>query len=71
MQIPESRFYLKSTKSKETTLICMQVKYYGERIFISTGEKVIPSEWDFKRQRSIVTRKNLSSSSTKYMLKNN
>jgi len=68
MQIPEPRFYLKNTKSTESTLICMQVKYYGERVFISTGEKVIPSEWDFNRQRTIVSRKNLSSSITNLFL---
>jgi len=64
MQVPEPRFYLKVPSSENETLISMQVKYYGERVFISTGEKVKPKEWDFKKQRVIISRKNLSASTT-------
>jgi site-specific recombinase XerD len=68
MQVPEPRFYLKAPKSQESTLICMQSKYCGERVFISTGEKVIPSNWDFNRQRAIVNKKDLSASITNMFL---
>ncbi|PZP52080.1 MAG: hypothetical protein DI598_01610 [Pseudopedobacter saltans] len=62
MEIPEPRFYLKQPSSIEKTLISMQVKYCGQRVFISTGEKIAPSEWSFEKQRAIVTRRNLTAS---------
>jgi site-specific recombinase XerD len=68
MQVPEPRFYLKVPNSKEATLICMQSKYCGERVFISTGEKVIPSNWDFHKQRVVVSKKDLSASTTNLFL---
>ncbi|HTC01305.1 MAG TPA: site-specific integrase [Ferruginibacter sp.] len=68
MQVPEPRFYLKNPASKEYTLISMQSKYCGERVFISTGEKVIPSNWDFDRQRVMVNKKDLSASTTNLFL---
>ena len=68
MQVPEVRYYLKNPKGIDSTLICMQVKYCGERVFISTGEKASPKEWDFNRQRVIVSRKNLSASTTNNFL---
>jgi site-specific recombinase XerD len=46
----------------------MQSKYCGERVFISTGEKVIPSNWDFNKQRVIVNKKDLSASITNLFL---
>lgn len=68
MNVPEPRFYLKQPKATSETLICMQVKYCGERIFISTGEKVLPTYWDFNKQRVIISRKNLSASTTNMFL---
>lgn len=68
MQVPEPRFYLKNPKANEATLISMQVKYCGERVFLSTGEKTLPNDWDFNRQRAIVNRKNLSASTTNHFL---
>ena len=58
--IPEPRFYLKNIKAQEPTLICLQAKYEGQRVFMSTGDKVHPNEWDFNTQRAKVTRKNLA-----------
>lgn len=58
MVVPEPRFYLKNPKSTERTLISLQAKFSGERVFISTGDKVHPSEWDFIKQRAIVSKKN-------------
>lgn len=57
MLIPEPRFYLKLPKATEPTLICLQVKFMGERVFLSTGDKIHPAEWDFTRQRAIVSKK--------------
>ena len=60
MTVPEPRFYLKSIKGNEPTLISMQAKYNGHRVFLSTGNKVNPMDWDFEKQRVKITRKNLS-----------
>jgi integrase len=60
MIIPEPRFYLKVAQAIEPTLICMQAKYNSQRVFISTGDKIHPDDWDFVKQRAKVTRKNLS-----------
>lgn len=68
MQVPEPRFYLKKINTTEPTLISMQVKYCGQRVFISTGEKVVPSEWDFQRQKVIVSKRDLSASTTNMFL---
>jgi hypothetical protein len=57
MVIPEPRFYLKQPNSTEPSLISLQAKFYGERVFMSTGDKVLPSEWDFVRQRALVSKK--------------
>lgn len=57
MVVPEPRFYLKLPKATEPTLISLQVKFLGERVFISSGDKIHPSEWDFTRQRAIVSKK--------------
>jgi integrase len=60
MIVPEPRFYLKCPSYKEPTLICLQAKYEGNRVFISTGNKILPDDWDFKSQRAKITKKNLS-----------
>ncbi len=46
------KFYLKDAKSKDETLILMKL-YYGFKtpIKYSTGLKVLPSEWNEKKQR--------------------
>lgn len=62
MIVPEPRFYLKNPSANEPTLICLQAKYNGNRVFMSTGNKIHPSEWDFEKQRTKVSRKNLGNS---------
>jgi integrase len=68
MMIPEPRFYLKQPQSLQPTLISMQAKYMGQRVFMSTGDKVPPVDWDFEKQRVKINRKNLSSSETNMWL---
>lgn len=58
MVVPEPRFYLKSVKATEPTLISLQVKFNGERVFMSTGDKILPAEWDSTKQRALVSKKN-------------
>lgn len=53
MYIPEARFYLKNINVEEPTLISLQVKFSGHRVFMSTGEKIHPKKWDFLKQRAI------------------
>ncbi|HEY8689872.1 MAG TPA: Arm DNA-binding domain-containing protein [Chitinophagaceae bacterium] len=60
MTIPEPRFYLKNKNSTEPTLIVMQAKYNGQRVYLSAVEKIKPTDWDFDKQRAIITRKNLT-----------
>lgn len=60
MIIPEPRFYLKNKNSQEPTLIVMQAKYNGQRVYLSAVEKILPDDWDFDKQRAKVTRRNLS-----------
>ena len=62
MIVPEPRFYLKNPSIDESTLICLQAKYNGNRVFMSTGNKVHPIDWDFDKQRTKVTRRNLGNS---------
>ena len=60
MFIPEPKFYLKDRNSNEPTLIYMQVKYSGnvpERLMLSTGNKILPNEWDDSKQRAIVSKR--------------
>ena len=60
MIVPEPRYYLKNTKATEPTLICFQAKYECNRVFISTGNKIHPNEWDFILQRAKVNKKNVA-----------
>lgn len=53
MYIPATRFYLKNINIEDPTLISLQVKFNGHRVFMSTGEKIEPQKWDFDRQRAI------------------
>lgn len=60
MFIPEPKFYLKDRNSKEPTLIYMQAKYSAnlpERFMLSTGNKILPSEWDDSKQRAITSKR--------------
>jgi site-specific recombinase XerD len=61
MAIPEPQFYLKNLTSKEPTLIYMQAKYSFNgfhRVMISTGDKIMVSEWDTKKKRAKVNKRN-------------
>src|ERR1700694_3485096 len=61
MAIPEPNFYLKNILSKEPTLIYFQSKYsYNgfHRVMISTGDKILPAEWDPVKKRAIAGKKN-------------
>jgi hypothetical protein len=72
MFIPEPKFYLKDRKSDEPTLIYMQVKYSGnvpERLMLSTGNKVLPDEWDDFKQRAIVSKRAVSNCRLKLMVR--
>lgn len=60
MIVPDPRFCLKNIQATEPTLICLQAKYSGQRVFISTGNKIHPDEWDFQTYRAKVNRKNLA-----------
>ena len=60
----EPRFYLKDVKSKVPTLIYLQAKYsinedQPQRVMLSTGDKILPVDWDFTKQRAIVSKRNL------------
>ena len=63
MNIPEANFYLKGTKSKGPTLIYLQAKYsinnFPQRVMLSIGDKILPSDWNTIKKRAIVNRKNL------------
>lgn len=52
MFIPKANFYLKNLKAEEPTLISLQVKFNGHRVFMSTGEKVHPAKWNAETQRA-------------------
>ncbi|MBV4356293.1 site-specific integrase [Pinibacter aurantiacus] len=60
MFIPEPKFYLKDRNTKIPTLIYMQAKYSAdkqERFMLSTGNKILPDEWDDIKQRAIISKR--------------
>src|SRR6202035_725516 len=60
MTIPEPQFYLKDILSKEPTSIYFQARYsYNgpQRVMISTGDKIIPTDWDPVKKRAIASKK--------------
>ncbi|HPH36482.1 MAG TPA: phage integrase SAM-like domain-containing protein [Sediminibacterium sp.] len=70
--IPEPRFYLKDQKSKEPTLIYLDVRYTSlagiERFTLTTGEKIRPEEWNLITQRAIVSKQLQKNSSLNFWL---
>lgn len=52
MLIPKTNFYLKNTNDLQPTLISLQIKFNGHRVFMSTGEKVLPTDWDSIQHRA-------------------
>lgn len=70
--IPEPKFYLKSHKSDEPTLIFMDVKYTSmvgaERFTLTSGEKIRAEEWNLDAQRAIVNKQWQKNSSLNFWL---
>jgi site-specific recombinase XerD len=61
MTIPEPQFYLKDILSKVPTSIYFQARYsYNgpQRVMISTGDKILPADWDSVKKRAVVSKKN-------------
>jgi integrase len=59
MVTPEFYFYLKDINSNVPSLIYLQSRFNGERLMLTTGEKILPAHWDFKRKRANVTKNRL------------
>lgn len=57
MIIPQPRFILRDKKEAKPTAIQCHIRYERHRIVLSTGEKIIPAEWDFDKQRAINSKK--------------
>lgn len=57
MNIPQPHFLLRDPKDRKATLINCHLRFNNERIVFSTGERIMPSEWDKKRQRAINSKK--------------
>ncbi len=61
MTIPDPQFYLKDVFSKVPTPIYFQARYSlngPQRVMISTGDKILPSDWDPVKKRAIASKKN-------------
>lgn len=57
--VPNVRFTLFSTKDpNRETYVYLYFHYRGKRLRYITGEKVLPSAWDFNKQRAKATGKN-------------
>lgn len=57
MFIPQPKFLLRKPKEIKPTAIQCHLRFNGDRIVFSTGEKINPVEWDFKKQRAINSKK--------------
>lgn len=57
MNIPQPRFLLRNPKDKKPTPISCHLRFDNERIIFSTGEIILPTEWDPKRQGAINSKK--------------
>jgi hypothetical protein len=60
MTIPEPQFYLKDILSKVPTSIYFQARYSfngPQRVMISTGDKILPADWDPVKKRAISIKK--------------
>ena len=51
MNIPTPHFLLREPKSKKPTLISCHIRFNRDRIIFSTGERILPAEWDSSKQR--------------------
>ncbi len=57
MFIPQPKFLLRKPKDIKPTAIQCHLRFNGDRIVFSTGEKINPAEWDFSKQRAINSKK--------------
>ena len=57
MNVPQPRFLLRDPKINKPTLISCHLRFNNSRIVFSTGEKIIPCEWDSSKQRAINSKK--------------
>ena len=57
MNIPTPHFLLREPKSKKATLISCHLRFDNDRIILSTGERILPVEWDSSKQRAINSKK--------------
>ena len=57
MNIPTPHFLLRDPKSKKPTLISCHIRINRDRIIFSTGERILPAEWDTAKQRAINSKK--------------
>jgi integrase len=57
MNIPTPHFLLREPKSKKPTLISCHIRFNNDRIIFSTGERILPAEWDSSKQRAINSKK--------------
>jgi hypothetical protein len=57
MFIPQPRFILRKPNDNKPTAIQCHLRFNGERIVFSTGEKIHPDEWDSNKQRAINSKK--------------
>lgn len=57
MNIPTPHFLLRDPKRKKATLISCHLRFNNDRIIFSTGERILPAEWDSSKQRAINSKK--------------
>jgi len=57
MFIPQPRFILRQPNGNKPTAIQCHLRFNGERIVFSTGEKIHPNEWNSDIQRAINSKK--------------
>jgi integrase len=55
--MPEAKFVLKEPKSEQPTLVYMFLRFNGQTLKFSTGQKIHPSFWNDEKQRAKETRK--------------
>ena len=61
--MPDATFVLKEPTSKQETLIYLFFRFNYQKLKYSTGEKILPSEWNKRKRRSKVARDSKESQS--------
>jgi hypothetical protein len=59
MKIPTPHFLLRDPKNNKLTLINCHIRFNNDRIIFPVGERILPVEWDSKKQRAINSKKHL------------